>query len=380
MSLLGVHLTMLIGPPLPLPPPAHPRLLDALVSVEVTQSDSQSSGVQAVFRAPRSIANVIDLPVVADPMLRAGNRMIVMVTAGIVPQVLFDGIITLIEFKPGSGGDDATVAVTGLDLSVLMDRKEVNREFTAQPDNVAALTILSAYAPYGVMPIVVPPKSLDAPVPTDRIPQQRGTDLSHLQEMAKRHAYVFFVEPGRVPGVNKGYWGPPPRLSIPQPALTVDMGSESNVKSIGFQHDEAAAARVEALVQDRKTNRSMPVRTFVSLRPPLALYPGLSNPTLAGRKLNTPKGGQTQPQAQEQAQADTEASMDVVKADGELDVARYGGFLKARALVGLRGVGFRYDGLYYVSSVTSNIARHSFTQKFSLAREGTGSTVPVVRI
>lgn len=380
MSLLGVHLTLLIGPPIPLPPPASPKLLDALVSLEVTQSDSESSGAQAVFRAPRSISNLSDPPVVADPMLRAGNRLIAMVTAGVIPQVLFDGIITLIEFKPGSGGEDATVAVTGMDLSVLMDRKEVNKELVAQPDNVAAMAILAAYAQYGVIPVVIPPKSLDPPVPTDRVPVQRGTDLAHLKTMAERHAHVFFLELGPAPGMSRGYWGPPQRLSVLQPALTVDMGSETNVKSISFQHDETAAARVEASVQDRKTNRTMPVRTFASLRPPLALYPGLTNPSLAGRKLNTPQGGQTATQAQAQAQADTDASTDVVKADGELDVSRYGGFLKARSLVGLRGVGFRYDGLYYVSSVTSNIARHSFTQKFSLAREGTGSTVPVVRV
>ena len=61
-------------------------------------------------------------------------------------------------------------------------------------------------------------------------------------------------------------------------------------------------------------------------------------------------------------------------------MSRYGGLLKARGLVGVRGLGFTYDGLYYVQSVTSSVTRKGFTQKFTATREGTGSTVPVVRV
>jgi hypothetical protein len=62
-----------------------------------------------------------------------------------------------------------------------------------------------------------------------------------------------------------------------------------------------------------------------------------------------------------------------------LDVLRYGRPLKARQLVGVRGAGLAYDGLYYVKSVTSTLKHGEFKQAFSLTRNGLISTVPRVR-
>src|ERR1019366_10363127 len=50
-------------------------------------------------------------------------------------------------------------------------------------------------------------------------------------------------------------------------------------------------------------------------------------------------------------------SADGVTATGSLDVLRYGQALKARSLVGVRGAGLAFDGLYYVNSVTHQIKR-----------------------
>ena len=71
---------------------------------------------------------------------------------------------------------------------------------------------------------------------------------------------------------------------------------------------------------------------------------------------------------------------DGVTANGSLDVLRYGRLLKARKLVGVRGVGVLYNGLYYVEKVTSNIKRGEFKQSFNLSRNGLLSTVPRVSV
>jgi hypothetical protein len=52
--------------------------------------------------------------------------------------------------------------------------------------------------------------------------------------------------------------------------------------------------------------------------------------------------------------------------------------LKARKLVGVRGAGVAFDGLYYVSKVTHNIKRGEYKQTFELKRNGLVSTVPMV--
>ena len=78
------------------------------------------------------------------------------------------------------------------------------------------------------------------------------------------------------------------------------------------------------------------------------------------------------------AMAKAAGTSDVVSASGSLDVMRYGHILKARRLVGVRGVGIAFDGLYYVKSVTHNIKRGEYKENFTLSRNGLISTVPVV--
>jgi hypothetical protein len=69
---------------------------------------------------------------------------------------------------------------------------------------------------------------------------------------------------------------------------------------------------------------------------------------------------------------------DSVFGTGSLDVSRYGHVLRSRQLVGVRGAGEAFDGLHYVSSVTSTLKRGEFTQSFALARNGLLSTIPAV--
>jgi hypothetical protein len=71
-------------------------------------------------------------------------------------------------------------------------------------------------------------------------------------------------------------------------------------------------------------------------------------------------------------------STDAVTGQGTLDVVRYGRILKARALVGVRGAGEAFNGLYYVKSVTHKISKGQYKQDFTLARNGLISTVPKV--
>ena len=79
------------------------------------------------------------------------------------------------------------------------------------------------------------------------------------------------------------------------------------------------------------------------------------------------------------AQATTDASTDnVVNVSGELDALEYGDILRARGLVGLRGVGYSYGGNYYVKSVSHEISKGQYKQRFTLTREGTGSLTPLV--
>jgi hypothetical protein len=121
--------------------------------------------------------------------------------------------------------------------------------------------------------------------------------------------------------------------------------------------------------------------TFASLRlPPLALLPALPTQLQNVRTtLLDNSSGLDVMQAYARAQGLTDKSVDnVATAQGELDGLRYGGVLKARGIVGLRGAGFTNDGFYYVKSVSHSIGKGQYKQRFSLAREGVGALTPAV--
>jgi hypothetical protein len=375
--LLGTHLTMLIGPTIAVPAP--PPLLEALGRVEVTHSDEGQSGFQITFQVGRSgPTDVLDYALLANPLLKPFNRVILIVTVNAMPRVLMDGIITHQELSPSNEPGASTLTVTGEDVSVMMDLEERSAEHPAQDETVIALKLIAGYAQYGLLPKVIPPLAIDPPIPIERVPVQQGTDLQYLRQIAERHAYVFYVVPGPAPFTNTAYWGPPVRLGVPQRALSVNLGGETNVDRLSFRTNALGPTTVSGRAQDRLTNQALPVRTFASLRPPLAVFPLwlVNQPNV--RRTQFRQSGLNAVQSMARAQSTTEASMDAVTAQGELDALRYGDLLQARALVGLRGAGYSYDGFWYVKRVQHVIQKERYTQSFTLTREGLGSTTPAV--
>jgi len=378
MSLLGVHFALWAGPTVPAPLP--PNLLSSLKSVEVTHSDKGRSGFQMTFEVGRSgPTDLVDYEALLGPSLRPFNRVVMVVTFNVVPRVLMDGIITDQQLSTSNEPGGSTLTLTGEDVSVMMDQEEKSVEHPSQDETVIANKIILSYAQYLMVPVVIPPVVIDPPIPIERTPVQQGTDLSYLTQMAERHGYVFYVTPGPAPLQNTAYWGPPVRVGVPQRALSVNLGADTNVNSVNFQHRALAPTFYSGTIKDRLTNQDMPVETFASLRPPLVSMPTWLMHYTNVRRSAFRASGLNIMQAYARAQGQTDASMDeVVTASGDLDALRYGDLLQPRGLVGLRGAGFSYDGIYYVKSVTHSISREQYRQSFSLAREGVGAISPVV--
>jgi hypothetical protein len=374
MTLLGVHMTLLVGPTVPIPAP--PNLLEALESVEVVHGEGNFVGFDLNFRIGRSgPTDLLDYSIVSSPLLRAFNRVIVLVTFGVVPQVLVDGIITLQQLLPGSEPGTGTFRLKGKDVSVMMGLEEKSAEHPAQDETLIALKVIASYAQYGLIPAVIPPVAIDPPLPIERVPVQQQTDLEFLRRLATRHGYLFYVVPGPAPFTNTAYWGPPIRIGVPQPAITVNMGPETNATIGEVAADAEGPATMEGQVQDRTTGQKTPVRTFASTRIPLASQPALLANQPNVRKRQFRQSGLTSMQAMGRAQGQTDASTDdFLTLHGSLDGARYGRMLQARALVGVRGAGYAHDGFYYVKRVKHVLRVGSYTQEFQLTRDGLGST------
>jgi len=373
-------MTLMMGPTVAVPVP--PPIVDALDSVEISHSDEGRSGFQITFLVGRSgQGDMVDYALLANPLFKPLNRVVIVVTFNLMPAVLMDGVITDVQFVPTNEPGQTRLTLTGEDVSLMMDLEQKQAEHPAQDETVIALKLIASYAQYGLIPAVTPPPVIDPPLPIERTPVQTDTDLGYLRQLAARHGYVFYVVPGSAPMTNTAWWGPPKRFDPPQPALSVNMGAETNVDSIQFQYSALEQTVYAGQVQDRQLNQTLPYQTFATLRlPPLGAMPAVvaQFPHVRKQVLGE-SSGLTYTQALARAQGRTDASSDsVLTATGSLDALRYGNLLRPRGVVGVRGVGYLHDGLYYVKSVSHNIRRGDYKQNFTLTREGYGSTVPVV--
>lgn len=374
--LQGIHLTLLIGPAVPVPAPQ--AVMDAITSVQVTSS-KDTSGFQLVFAISKN-------SMVLTTLLPAGyfdpisTRVIVIVTVGGMPQVLMDGVVTRQELAPSSEPGQSTLTITGEDLSALMDLIDLTGvPFPAMTEVARVYLMLAKYAAFGIVPIAIPPIPPDVPIPTHEIPTQRGTDRSYIRTLAGQAGYVFYVEPGPLPGQSIAYFGPDIRIPVPQPALNINMDAETNVESLSFSLDGLQKKIVLYSIMDPVTGKvviPIPVPNLSILRPPL------------GVKLPIPWRFEQQEGAAKNSPAKAAQEIlgilfnaaDAITASGSLDVLRYGRVLRSRMLVGARGAGIAYDGLYYVNSVTHNIKRGEYKQSFQLSRDGLISLTPKVPV
>jgi hypothetical protein len=371
-GILGVRLILWSGKNVPVPAPA--GVLSALEKVEVTNDSENGDGFQMTFLVEKEKS--LDFDLLNDGSVDPFNRVIIGVVLGVMPEVLIDGIITHHQLEPGTEEGTSRLIVTGKDVSVMLDLEEKNDKYENQPDFLIVTRLIAGYMQYGLVPAVTP--TTDIPIMIQRIPRQHETDLAFIKRLAQRNGFVFYIEPLTF-GVNTAYWGPDNRIGIPQPALTANMGSWTNVTSISTSQDPLSPVGTKGTFVEPITKISIPIPSLPSLRiPPLS-----SSPTQARRiKLLRNSANQNPAQAAVNAVSTVTNAPESVNADGELETVRYGNVLRARKLVGVRGIGLSYDGNYYVRKVTHVIQmgkEASYTQRFKISKEGTGSLVPVVK-
>jgi hypothetical protein len=279
--------------------------------------------------------------------------------------------------SPGQGGAPPTLTVTGEDLTRVMDYLDFSGvPYPAMPPVARVALILAKYAAFGVIPKLIPSVLMDVPIPTEQIPRHQGSDLAYIRQLAEEVGYVFYLEAGPLPGMSTAYWGPEIKVGRPQPALNQDMDAHTNVESLRFNFNSENARLPVLFIHEENTRAviPIPIPNITPLNPPLGLVPPIPKeiePIEGTARLSPVRAALV-------GMARAARSADAVTGGGTLDVVRYGRVLKARRLVGVRGVGPAFDGLHYVKSVTHRIRRGEYKQDFELARNGLLSTVPGV--
>jgi hypothetical protein len=374
--LKNVRLNLMIGPVMPFPVPR--EVVDALESVQVTHNTDGPSGFQLTFALnSKSVLNTLLLLLPKMGPAVSIVRVVLTVIVNGTPAVLMDGMLTQQDVSPDVMTGKTTLTLTGKDISAAMDHVEWSGiPYPAMPANIRVMLILAKYMMFGLIPAVFPAIVPDVPIPIDEIPGHQGTDYQYVTQLACQVGYVFYVDPGPVPLTNTAYWGPEIKTGVPQPALNVDMDAHTNVESLSFTFDGLSATLPIVFIQNQATKVMIPIPIpdLNPLQPPLGatgLIPTKIEFLKDTAKMNPARAVMT-------GIAAASASSEAVKGTGTLDVLRYGRVLKARGLVGVRGAGQAFDGLYFVKNVTHNLKRGEYKQSFTLTRNGLVSLTPRV--
>jgi hypothetical protein len=372
--LSGVQLTLMIGPALPVPAPK--PVMEALQSIQVTSSKDKSGFQLTLMMSKQSPLQIMLAAGYFDPMI---TRVIIVVTVNGLPNVLMDGIVTRQEMGPSNEPAQSKLTITGEDLSVLMDVVEITAPFPAIPDVGQIVLALAPFLIFGIVPVVIPPFIPVIKTPFTDWYTQTGTTLSFIKQIAERNGWIFYVNPGPLPGQSIAYFGPDISLPIPQAALSVNMDAYTNVESLSFSLDGLAKKVRIYTIMDPITNKipiPIPVPNINIFKPPLGARPTPPSKIEFART----GAGKKPDEAAQSILATLMNNSDAITGNGTLDVLRYGDILRARMVVGVRGAGLAYDGLYYVNSVTHNIKRGEYKESFTLSRDGLISNTPVVNV
>src|SRR5258708_36824718 len=234
--LKGIYLTLMIGPAVPVV--AAKQVVDVLNSVQVT-SYKERSGFQLTFSIAKNSLLLTTLLSARffDPII---TRVVIIVTLNGVPQVLMDGLVTNQELSPSSDPGQSTLVITGEDLSVAMSRVQKVIPSLGLAEQAQVYASLAPYAALGIIPMVIPPIIPKTPDIERKWYTQRSTDRDFIKGLATQCGYIFFVEPGPLPGQSIPYFGPDTNLPVPQPALSVNMDALTNVETLSFSMDGLA--------------------------------------------------------------------------------------------------------------------------------------------
>ncbi len=369
---------MLIGVGVPVPAPK--PLMDLVTEIQVNNGKDKN-GFQVTLTLSKSETFIATL-VTAGFFDPTTTRVIIVATINGMPNVLIDGVITNHQMAPANEPGKSTFTITGEDISVLMDLIEVVVPLPAMPDTAKVYATLAPFSFLGFTPIVIPPPVFTVRSPTDSwesIPKQ--TPLQFLKTLAQESGYIFVIIPGPLPGQNIAYFGPEVNIPFPQPALSVNMDAHTNVESLSFTIDGLAKRINIYTIFDEVTEKitlPVPVPNMNALKPPLGVKPAQSIPKVAYANSFSNKNTS---EAMKKITADILSSSHnppSVTATGSLDVSRYKGILRWGMMVGVRGAGLAYDGLYFVDSVSHAIKKGEYKQNFTLSRDGVISNTPVV--
>jgi hypothetical protein len=275
---------------------------------------------------------------------------------------LISGVITHVKpcFDPEP--TESFLDIWGMDKSVLMDRREILKDWANKKDSDIAAEIFSAYG--------FTPEVEDTGIVHDEAVStiiQRETDMQFLKRLALRNGFDCYVDG------STAYFCMPRLDDPPQPVLSCHFGPGDNtcITRLAIEVNAMTPANVAMFQADRLNKEILDSAAESSMQTPLGamdasaiLADGMEPPvTYVGMNSVTGK-----PEMDALCQGFYHKAEWFVTAEGEIRGNVYGHVLKARNTVTIRGVGETYSGVYYVSHVTHSFTPDGYFQNFKVKR------------
>ena len=348
--------------------PASPDLLAAIQQIEVEDHVDLANMLRLrlaiAVREDGSGWTILD-----DSLFSRLTNIKVSVTVGSAPaEPLIDAYVieTNADFSNQPG--QSTLDVVAMDPSVMMNLEEKIRPWPDMADGDIATTIFGEHDFSAKVERTQPSRQQ-----VDYTTMQRGTDIWFLRRLAQRNGYECYVEANASTGLIEGHFHPPRLEQGPQGVLSVNMGEATNVNSFNARHDMLRPTTARATGLDIGTRSDQPAQAES-----LSLRELGSEPSLNGgrrrRVLLSQMGLAETGELQTYAQAVVDGAGWAITADGELNTVAYGGLLRAKRPVLVRGAGPQFNGTYFVQRVLHTFSGNSYTQRFTLYRNATGLT------
>lgn len=266
--------------------------------------------------------------------------------------------------QPGS----SILNVVAMDPTVLMNLEEKVKPWPNMADSDVANAIFSS-PNYKFTPIVdaTPWRRQE----NEQTLIQRGTDIQFLQQLARRNGFEVYVETDGLTGVVQGHFHAPQLTLPPQGVLSVNMRDATNVNSFNARFDMLQPATAEATNLDVESRENQQAQVNSSRLTALGRNTALS-PQRQRRVLPSRTGLTRTGELQAYAQAIADQSALAITADGELNTVAYGGLMRAKRPILVRGAGQQFSGTYYVERVHHILTPDSYKQNFTLRRNAVG--------
>jgi phage protein D len=286
---------------------------------------------------------------------------------GFVP--LIDGpvIAHRFELKARPGQSNMTLVVH--DDSVLLNRDEKVAVFEDMATDEIAKSLIEEH---GLTPQVDQTPASGAAF--TRFVVQRGTNMQLLRQLARQYGMWTYVRPGPRPGQSVGVFSRPSFAPSDLPKIVL-LGPDRNVGSLSVAFDALRPFKAEAAsiaIADRKVLTARAETMDLAPLGAEAVHEAVA-PTGTALLAHTRE-------EQSDIDAATQAAVDLsawaLSAEGEINVDRYSGVIRAYQVVRAVGVGGFLSGDYVVSRVTHRLNSAGYRQQFALARNarsaGTG--------